>query len=161
MTLSLNCQTILWPIQYSGHPVWGGRLVLERAALRLPLPRTRLRELPWLCLFCHRWSVFQWRACYLEAVTYVQKGVQLVTKVCYYLEFSYIYKHLIINKKSPLLNCRRLYVWCRYNRLDISNLRGFDFLKVIIIWFLLHCWGSSNRWWLLPDSLRWPPTQWR
>ena len=33
-------------------------------------------------------------------VTYVQKGVQLVTKVCYYLEFSYIYKHLIINKKA-------------------------------------------------------------
>ena len=32
-------------------------------------------------------------------VTYIQKGVQLVTKVCYYLEFSYIYKHLIINKK--------------------------------------------------------------
>ena len=32
--------------------------------------------------------------------TYVQKGVQLVTKVCYYLEFSYIYKHLIINKKA-------------------------------------------------------------
>ena len=30
-------------------------------------------------------------------VTYIQKGVQLVTKVCYYLEFSYIYKHLIIN----------------------------------------------------------------
>ncbi len=48
-------------------------------------------------------------------VTYVQKGVQLVTKVCYYLEFSYIYKHLIINKKSPLLNCRRLYAWCTYN----------------------------------------------
>ena len=42
-------------------------------------------------------------------------GVQLVTKVCYYLEFSYIYKHLIINKKSPLLNCRRLYTWCIYN----------------------------------------------
>ena len=102
MTLSLNCQTILWPIQYSGHPVCV-RLVLERAALRLPLLRTRLRELPWLCLFCHRWSVFQWRACYLEAVTYVQKGVQLVTKVCYYLEFSYIYKHLIINKKALCL----------------------------------------------------------
>ena len=33
-------------------------------------------------------------------VTYVQKGVQLVTKVCYNLEFSYIYKHLIINKKA-------------------------------------------------------------
>ena len=33
-------------------------------------------------------------------VTYVQKGVQLVTKVCYYLEFSYIYKQLIINKKA-------------------------------------------------------------
>ena len=48
-------------------------------------------------------------------VTYVKKGVQLVTKVCYYLEFSYIYKHLIINKKSPLLNCRRLYTWCAYN----------------------------------------------
>ena len=32
-------------------------------------------------------------------VTYVPKGVQLVTKVCYYLEFSYIYKHLIIIKK--------------------------------------------------------------
>ena len=43
-------------------------------------------------------------------VTYVQKGVQLVTKVCYYLEFSYIYKHLIINKKNPLLNRRRLYI---------------------------------------------------
>ena len=36
-------------------------------------------------------------------VTYVQKGVQLVTKVCYYLEFSYIYKHLIINKKALCL----------------------------------------------------------
>ncbi len=36
-------------------------------------------------------------------VTYVQKGVQLVTKVCYYLEFSYIYKHLIINKKTLCL----------------------------------------------------------
>ena len=36
-------------------------------------------------------------------VTYVQKGVQLVTKVCYYLEFSYIYKHLIINKKTLYL----------------------------------------------------------
>ena len=35
--------------------------------------------------------------------TYVQKGVQLVTKVCYYLEFSYIYKHLIINKKALCL----------------------------------------------------------
>ena len=35
--------------------------------------------------------------------TYVQKGVQLVTKVCYYLEFSYIYKHLIINKKTLCL----------------------------------------------------------
>ena len=34
---------------------------------------------------------------------YVQKGVQLVTKVCYYLEFSYIYKHLIINKKALCL----------------------------------------------------------
>ena len=33
-------------------------------------------------------------------VTYVQKGVQLVTKVSYYLEFSYIYKQLIINKKA-------------------------------------------------------------
>ena len=32
--------------------------------------------------------------------TCVQKGVQLVTKVCYNLEFSYIYKHLIINKKD-------------------------------------------------------------
>ena len=36
-------------------------------------------------------------------VTYVQIGVQLVTKVCYYLEFSYIYKHLIINKKALCL----------------------------------------------------------
>ena len=36
-------------------------------------------------------------------VTYVQKGVQLVTKVCYYLEFSNIYKHLIINKKALCL----------------------------------------------------------
>ncbi len=36
-------------------------------------------------------------------VTYIQKGVQLVTKVCYYLEFSYIYKHLIINKKALCL----------------------------------------------------------
>ena len=36
-------------------------------------------------------------------VTYVQNGVQLVTKVCYYLEFSYIYKHLIINKKALCL----------------------------------------------------------
>ena len=36
-------------------------------------------------------------------VTYVQKGVQLVTKVCYYFEFSYIYKHLIINKKALCL----------------------------------------------------------
>ena len=36
-------------------------------------------------------------------VTYVQKGVQLVTKVCYYLEFSYIYKQLIINKKALCL----------------------------------------------------------
>ena len=36
-------------------------------------------------------------------VTYVQKGVQLVTKVCYYLEFSYIYKHLIISKKALCL----------------------------------------------------------
>ena len=36
-------------------------------------------------------------------VTYVQKGVQLVTKVCYYLEFSYIYKHLINNKKALCL----------------------------------------------------------
>ena len=35
--------------------------------------------------------------------TYVQKGVQLVTKVCYYLEFSYIYKQLIINKKALCL----------------------------------------------------------
>ena len=35
--------------------------------------------------------------------TCVQKGVQLVTKVCYYLEFSYIYKHLIINKKALCL----------------------------------------------------------
>lgn len=33
----------------------------------------------------------------------MQKGVQLVTKVCYYLEFSYIYKHLIINKKALCL----------------------------------------------------------
>lgn len=45
MTLSLNCQTILWPIQHIGHRL-GGLLVLERAALRLPLPRTRSRELP-------------------------------------------------------------------------------------------------------------------
>ena len=36
-------------------------------------------------------------------VTYIQKGVQRVTKVCYYLEFSYIYKHLIINKKALCL----------------------------------------------------------
>ena len=36
-------------------------------------------------------------------VTYIQKGVQLVTKVCYNLEFSYIYKHLIINKKALCL----------------------------------------------------------
>ena len=36
-------------------------------------------------------------------VTYVQNSVQLVTKVCYYLEFSYIYKHLIINKKALCL----------------------------------------------------------
>ena len=36
-------------------------------------------------------------------VTFVQKGVQLVTKVCYYLEFSYIYKHLINNKKALCL----------------------------------------------------------
>ena len=36
-------------------------------------------------------------------VTYVAKGVQLVTKICYYLEFSYIYKHLIINKKALCL----------------------------------------------------------
>ena len=36
-------------------------------------------------------------------VTYIQKGVQLVTKVCYYLEFSYIYKQLIINKKALCL----------------------------------------------------------
>ena len=36
-------------------------------------------------------------------VTFVQKGVQLVTKVCYYLEFSYIYKQLIINKKALCL----------------------------------------------------------
>ena len=36
-------------------------------------------------------------------VTYVQKGVQLVTKVCYYLELSYINKHLIINKKALCL----------------------------------------------------------
>ena len=36
-------------------------------------------------------------------VTYVQIGVQLVTKVCYYLEFSYINKHLIINKKALCL----------------------------------------------------------
>ena len=36
-------------------------------------------------------------------VTYVQKGVQLVTKVCYNLEFSYIYKQLIINKKALCL----------------------------------------------------------
>lgn len=35
--------------------------------------------------------------------TYVQKGVQLVTKVCYYLEFSYVYKQLIINKKALCL----------------------------------------------------------
>ena len=40
---------------------------------------------------------------YTLDVTYVQKGVQLVTKVCYYLEFSYIYKHLIINKKALCL----------------------------------------------------------
>ena len=38
-----------------------------------------------------------------QSLTYVQKGVQLVTKVCYYLEFSYIYKHLIINKKALCL----------------------------------------------------------
>ena len=30
-------------------------------------------------------------------VTYVQKGIQLVTKICYYLEFSYIYNHSVIN----------------------------------------------------------------
>ena len=36
-------------------------------------------------------------------VTYAQKGVQLVTKVSYYLEFSYIYKQLIINKKALCL----------------------------------------------------------
>ena len=35
--------------------------------------------------------------------TCVQKGVQVVTKVCYNLEFSYIYKHLIINKKALCL----------------------------------------------------------
>ena len=40
-------------------------------------------------------------------VTYVQIGVQLVTKVCYYLEFSYIYKHLIINKKALCLISER------------------------------------------------------
>ena len=36
-------------------------------------------------------------------VTYVQIGVQLVTKVCYYLGISYIYKQLIINKKALCL----------------------------------------------------------
>ena len=37
------------------------------------------------------------------SMQYVQKGVQLVTKVCYYLEFLNIYKHLIINKKALCL----------------------------------------------------------
>ena len=44
---------------------------------------------------------------------YVQKGVQLVTKVCYYLEFTYIYKQLIINKKALYLiaeGCTPVYI---------------------------------------------------
>ena len=60
---------------------------------------------------CHAFSQYVTR-CITEShnvhkftldVTYVQKGVQLVTKVCYYLEFSYIYKQLIINKKALCL----------------------------------------------------------
>ena len=74
MTLSLNCQTILWPVPHSGHPV------------RWPLGIGVTQ-----CPQIH------------PDVTYVQKGVQLVTKVCYYLEFSYIYKHLIISKKALCL----------------------------------------------------------
>ena len=74
MTLSLNCQTILWPVPHSGHPV------------RWPLGIGVTQ-----CPQIH------------PDVTYVQKGVQLVTKVCYNLEFSYIYKHLIINKKALCL----------------------------------------------------------
>lgn len=61
--------------------------------------------------FCHALSQYVTRCITVSHnvhkftldVTYVQKGVQLVTKVCYYLEFSYIYKQLIINKKALCL----------------------------------------------------------
>ena len=74
MTLSLNCQTILWPVPHSGHPV------------RWPLG-IGVTQCPQIHPRCNM----------------VQKGVQLVTKVCYYLEFSYIYKQLIISKKALCL----------------------------------------------------------
>ena len=74
MTLSLNCQTILCPVTHSGHPV------------RWPLGIGVTQ-----CPQIH------------PDVTYVQKGVQLVTKVCNYKKLTYIYKNLIISKKANSL----------------------------------------------------------
>ena len=62
-------------------------------------------------------------------VTYIQKGVQLVTKVCYNLEFSYIYKHLIINKKALCLIAEGCTSGVHIIKLNNNNLRCF-----IILW---------------------------
>ena len=66
---------------------------------------------------CHKFTI---------DVTCVQKGVQLVTKVSYYLEFSYIYKQLIINKKALCLITEGC-TFSLYKQLGINNLRGFIF----------------------------------
>lgn len=39
----------------------------------------------------------------IELLASTRHELGLVTKVCYYLEFSYIYKQLIINKKALCL----------------------------------------------------------
>ena len=66
---------------------------------------------PYVCTFClslknvdsQNASKNVYKLLIPQRSIFVQKGVQLVTKVCYYLELSYIYKHLIINKKALCL----------------------------------------------------------
>ena len=79
-------------------------------------------------------------------VTYVQKGVQLVTKVCYYLEFSYIYKHLIINKKALCLIAEGCTLGVDIiNRVSTTYAVIFSegyFLGIIIMWQTVNCTPS-------------------
>ena len=56
-----------------------------------------------------------------------------MTKVCYYLEFSYIYKHLIINKKALCLIAEGCTSGVHIIKLINNNLRCFIIDNVIVI----------------------------